>query len=284
MNIAGEMFNNREIASAIWLLLFLVYILSRSSVRQSLHDLLRAFFRVKLLLPFCLMLLYILIIVFALQEMGFWDKSLIKDTLFWTFGVALIMYFNADRAIKDDYFFRKTISDNLKLVLILEFLLNLYSFSLVIEIILVPVMTLLVLIHAIAQKETELAAVKSFSAVILTLIGIGLIVITGYKIINDFENFATVSNLRDFLLYPVFSIALLPFIYLMALYIQYENIFTRIDIINNHSEAVRYAKKRILASFHLNLKRLNRWSREAGILKVDNRSDVEALLRDHKSM
>ncbi len=78
-------FNNREVASAFWLLVFAVWILQKPNVRKSLGGALRAFCHPKVLAPVCLMLLYVVGIVTLLATIGIWTVDLLKDTIIWFF-------------------------------------------------------------------------------------------------------------------------------------------------------------------------------------------------------
>jgi hypothetical protein len=86
--------------------------------------------------------------------------------------------------------------------------------------------------------------------------------------------------LRDLLLPPLFTIAFLPFMYLIALFLKYENVFTRIDIVNTNSELARYTKRRILAACRFNLRKLSKLSWRSRILRVTCKNDVAALLQE----
>ena len=57
----------------------------------------------------------------------------------------------------------------------------------------------------------------------------------------------------------------------MALYMMYENVFIRIDIFNKNKAINKYAKWKILSVCHFNLRKLNEFSKEVGIMKIENK-------------
>ena len=69
----------------------------------------------------------------------------------------MAMFFRSPDAMTDSAFFRKIIPRSLEWVLITEFIVNLYPFGLITELILVPVVTLLVFLSAISYARPEFA-------------------------------------------------------------------------------------------------------------------------------
>jgi hypothetical protein len=283
MSFARELFNNREIATIIWLLIFFTWALSKNTVRSSFYNVLKALFEKKVFLSVFCMLLYVFLMVLSFKSIGFWDTSAIKDTVLWTLGVAFIMLVNSNKVSDDEHYFRRTISDNVKLILVLEFVINLYTFSLVAELVLVPIITFVVMLKAVAELKPEHKQVETILDYALGLFGIGLIILTFHNATVDFQSFATLKNLRDLLLPPAFTVAFLPFIYLVALFMKYESVFIRIDFFNDNSELASYAKRKILAACHFNLRNLNKFSKKVGMLRINSRDDVLAFIQKAKS-
>lgn len=266
--------NYREIATAIWLTIIFLWALSINGVRRSIRDLLKVFFNKKIFIPLIAMLLYIVCMVVVFEKIGFWDESATKDTILWTLGSAFTTYFSLNKVAQDDGYFKNAILDNLKFVLILEFVVNLYSFSLTAELIVIPIVSFIVMLNAFAESKPEYKQVSKLLNFILGVFGLYLIAFTFREIILDFQNLASLKNLRDFFL-PIFlSISLLPFVYVMALFVQYETFFIRIDFANKNPDVARYAKRKVLAACHVNLPKLNKVSKKTGYPKVNDKKDV----------
>ena len=278
MNVISEL-KNREIAVAVWSLILLFWAFSISDVRHSLLRLLKAFFVRKIIVPFALMLFYVFLIVIFYEKVHFWDTSATKDTIFWTAGTAFATLFNLNKVVEDENYFKKAILDNIKLVLILEFIFNLYSFSLLIELVLVPIVSLIVMLNVIAKSKPEYKQVKVLLDYALALFGLVIIIFTFREIFVDFQNFATIKNLRDFFLPPLFTITFFPFVYFMALYMQYEDLFVRVDFANKNSSSTKYAKQKIFATFHLNLSKLTKFSKNVGFANFNSKGDVSDLIK-----
>ena len=283
-----NIFNNREIASAIWLLVFAIWAITKSGVRAAFRNLIRSFLKWQILVPLLAMIVYIALMVWGLSATGFWDASAIKITVLWVFGSALIMLFLANEAQKREGFFRKAILNNLTLIAVLEFVSNVYTFSLWIELLLVPSLTLIVMLKTVAEfrvkvessyVESSYKVVDSLLGYVLAFIGLGLLSLTICQVINYPDRFLTIYNLRDFSLPVVLSILYLPFIYAWALFLTYDTLFRCINVHNTDPKLACHLKKLILVNFHVRLWRLLKWRRQVSSLHVNDREAAINLVK-----
>lgn len=210
MNITSTL-NNREIATAIWLMIALIWMLSISNIRHSVPNLLKTFLHKKIILPFIFMLLYIFLMIIIFAKAGFWNLSAAKDTIIWTVGTAFATFFGIHKATENKDYFKNTILENVKLILILEFIINLYPFRLIVELIMIPIIGLMIILNTYAELEAE-KKIKIYLDYVLGGFGLILLFFTFREIFMDFQNFATLENMRDFFLPPLFSISFLPFV------------------------------------------------------------------------
>ena len=84
---AMDMFNNREIALAIWITLGIAFAALKPSIRAAFHGVWKAFFRRMILVPFGLMVCYIVLVVLGLHEIGIWNLGQLKNTILWSTSV-----------------------------------------------------------------------------------------------------------------------------------------------------------------------------------------------------
>ena len=103
------MFNNREIATAIWLTLFALWILTKSDVRTSIAGVFRAFLNWKILVCLAAMVLYTATIVAALYAIGFWQIAMVKDTALWCCFSAFVMVMRFTTSRDDENILRKVL-------------------------------------------------------------------------------------------------------------------------------------------------------------------------------
>ena len=148
------------------------------------------------------MLVYIYTIIIISKKIGFWDIAALKDTIFWILGTAFTTFINLNKSLHDDNYFKNTILDNIKFILIIEFIVNLYTFNLTVEMILVPLVSLIVMLNVLAESKSEYKKFNKFLNFLLGVFGLCLLIFTFREIILNFRDFATLQNLRDFLLPP----------------------------------------------------------------------------------
>jgi len=256
--------NGREKAVIVWFLIFLFWALSQKNIRTSMLGVLKAFFQKKIITVFLAMFVYIFFIILLFSKLQIWNASLTKDTGFWILGSAFVLLMNVNNATQDDHHFKKILIDNLKLILVLEFIITLYSFDFWIEMLFVPVMFLIVAMGAVAEIKKEYLPVKKLIDNILSFIGIFLIIFAISKVIGDYQGFLTANNLRSFVLPPLMALAYIPFLYIFALIMAYEMLFVRLDIfLKNDKKLAGFAKQKIFRLCFLNLGKLNRFAKES---------------------
>lgn len=76
-----EIFNNREIATGIWIVVAILFGLSKKNIRQSVLKVIESFFKLKILYWLFLMASYTAGVVAALEAITFWNLNLLKDTI-----------------------------------------------------------------------------------------------------------------------------------------------------------------------------------------------------------
>lgn len=252
--------NNREMAIAIWLFIAIIWGISNSKIRESLLKVAKAFFARKLSLLYLIMFAYIALLIMAASAMGIWTMKHLPLTILWGGFVAFVMLFNFQKA-NDSNYFKSSLKDNFKALIILEFVLNLYVFDLWLELFLVPFMAIIGGMLAISETNKGYEIVKKVLNFIMSLIGLIFIGYAGYMVVTDFKNFATLENLESFYLPILFSITFIPFVYLFALYSGYEAFFIRLGFFVENTKVLRYAKRKTILASNLNLWKLNKWSK-----------------------
>jgi hypothetical protein len=285
-----SVFNNREKAIIAWGIVLLVCLLCIKDIRriigESFFSLLKNLFLGKVGVALSTVTLYVVLIVFLVYNIRLWDISMLKDTIVWFLGTAFIRFINVNNVTKEDNYFKNVILDNLRLVVVLEFIINLYVFNLWGELVLIPITFLLTAMIAVPVTEKKDLLAKKLINVILSIIVVFVIVFSFYRMVSDFSNFATVQNLKNFLLFPYLTALYLPFVYLLALYGTYDSTFNRIDfLLKENKELARFTKWKIFWQCLFNLKKLSMFSKMYTVrfMSIKNNSDVTNLIREFKT-
>jgi len=279
-------FNNREIATAIWLLVFAVWALRKADIRRSLVGVVRAFCCLKIIVPICLMQLYLAAAVAILAFFGLWKVALLKDTIVWFCVGAMPMMMHIATSDDIEIFFKKLLVDSVKIVIILEFLVNTYTFSLPVELIIVLALVVIGLVDTVASLDKKHCAVARLISGVQTIIVFVILAILLNRAISDLQSLHNVDTARSIALAPLLSLFLSPFLYVLALVFRYELLFLRLSCGNEKGAKLRqYARRRILMYAGLSLGRLQNLLRHHAVdlMRIQTEADVNRLLSRARS-
>ena len=258
-----QIFSTREISIIIWGIILLISLMFIKGMPKIMGDFLKIIGS-KIVVIFTLIsAAYTICIVTLLWKLSIWDITFLKDTCLWFLFSSMAITFNVHKA-KGFSFFKKIIQDNVKIILAFEFIVNFYTFSLPIELFLVPTVSFISFVQVFAegsqQQEPNHKKVASCFGKIMLMLGIGLIIFVIYKTIADYDNLFTVYNLKSFLLPINLTLLSLLFYYGLALYMEYESLFTVIKHLNRY-KSTSIPKELIRASLvhaNININKLSR--------------------------
>lgn len=188
--MANPIFSTREIAAIFWLVVFFIYILINKEIRKSAYRVIIALRNKYIVLAILFLFVYTsLITYFPLYVCGVWDGSMIKDTCIWFLFTALSLLFNINKA-RDFTFFKRIITGNIKVIIIVEFLFNFYTFPLVVELIMLPILTFLTIVQTYTeihqQQEPKYKITTSCIKTIFSLIGCGIFLYVIWITVKDY--------------------------------------------------------------------------------------------------
>ncbi len=253
--------NNREKAIIFWSSIFFIWTLSKKDVRKSLFHLLKAFFAPKLFIVFVLFSSYILILLNIYNKIGFWEPFLLKDTIIWFFGVGLVLFANIPEAEKDENFFKELLIKNLKVFVLIQFVVNTYVFNLPFELIVVPVTAILGAMGVLAEYKDEHKIIRKPITIVLSTIGFTYIIFSFSVAFSDSSNFLTSTTLKKFILPLSLTVLLIPLIYFLAVIFLYETVFMRLSFKKYFEPNMKSIKFAVIKTCSLNLARLRRFEK-----------------------
>lgn len=257
-----EIFSTREVAIIIWTSILIVGVIILVKPK-ALFDLLKAFFVYKIQVPLWLMFTYITGITICLYYFKIWNFGLLKDTIIWSIASATVLFFSMNKA-KDFTYFKPIVLENLKVIVILEFITNSYSFNFLTEMIVIPIMTFIGVLQIYAEhsakKNPEHLKVAGCLKNFFAFSGILIFIYVSYKTYKYYSDLLTIQNIKTLLLPFVLTIFLIPFLYLLALYMNYETLFIRIPYLIKKEKKQKKMKRNILLYANINLNKLHKIS------------------------
>lgn len=254
--------NNREIASLFWLILFgtgvLAWLLSKPSQRSTLVDALRIALGRKMLPVWICYISWVIILLWITNLVGIWRPILTKDTLIWIPTAGIVLLIGSKNPIEPGYF-RQKLSQVVGLVVIFQYIANFATFSLWIELILQPILSILVILLSYTEVSNGDEKARSLLTGILAVV---ILVILGnslWKLYVSWNIIQVDLFLLQFFWSIVLGIWILIFAFPLAIYMGYEQAFNSLERYRDEDKGVWKAKLGLLLSFRFRLK----WVREA---------------------
>jgi hypothetical protein len=169
--------------------------------------------------------------------------------------------------------------------MIFEFLLNSYTFSLIAELLLVPIVAVVTMLEVLVGSSEENKAIRKLVIGIQMVVGLIIIANAAMNAISGYKDLGNIDTLRSFLLAPLLSILIIPFIYFIALYAAYDQLFIRLELGSEKcKKLMSYVKRKIFLHCKLRLKKVRAAlnMRVYNLMSIQDYDDVEDMLRVYK--
>lgn len=274
--------NSREIAALFWLAVVFLVCVFHPKIRPSLLSVARAFFQRQIIIVIGLLVLYVVLLVWGLSSHSLWGWDQLKNTIIWSLAVGFVALFQIPGIAEKPRFFRDWIGDNLRVIILVEFLINFYTLPLLGEFFLLPFVTFVVGMIAVGERDEQYRRVVNLLNTVLALMGLGLLAYTGYMALDDFENFVSMQSLRDLYTPVLLSLLFIPFIFVMHVFMSYDTEFRTIELYIPDEKLRRFAKIRALLSFGPSITLLRRWTRNLGTQRPDDKDGIRQSIKEVK--
>ncbi len=250
-----ELFTTREIATAVWLILLLFYILYKQKTREALKKVCKAALKPKLAIPAIIICGIGLGLSYVASQYSFWDNAYYKDVVMWILFVGLPLCFGAISSKESDYF-KNAIADNLKLTVLFECIYSTFTYSLFAELLIIPCVTFLAMMQVVAEREEKHKAVAKLLKVVFAIIGLTTLFFTTKHAIEEFQMDMTTGMLASLIIPLTLSILYVPLAYILALYSKYELAFLRMRFCEPKNRWIRIKHRlKALAVCNLSLRK-----------------------------
>jgi len=202
-----DLFNNRELSIALWLTALLLFLLSKPETRYGFKKLIVAFFDPHILIIFSLAILYILTLTYSLNEIGVWEFSHLKTTIYWSIGALILMIKDSASAIEKPGYIKKSIISQFELIAILSFISDFQTFPIFVELLIIPISWLFVAVQAYSDGNKEYKVAAKFSQSVLFIAGVSILSYSLYYLISSWEKIDKFNALSD-LFVPAILVAI----------------------------------------------------------------------------
>jgi len=279
--------NSRQAAGLLWLAIFIIWVIYKNpaGLGKSIRSLLKTFFSRQILSLFTLIIGYNIVVVWWLWKVGYWDSTMLYDTV--TFiaigGIGSVFKASPQGVTYDRKFFFKTILTNLEVMVLFAFLADFFPFHFLVEFFLVvPLMTMLILLVTFTDKREGAEQVHRFLSGVQAFVGVALIGYLVYKVITQYQQLMNLQALYQVLLPFVMSVFFLPLLFLVCVDLAYQNAGMLISFKQQDKRLARWKKRRLFWRFGLNLKALQTFRRSRLIHEyawVKSRDEARSILK-----
>ena len=242
-DVIGMSFSARESAVTVWLGIVVVFSLIHPSVRPSLAAVLRSLLDPKLLTAFLLFAGYTSACVLLLRGRGIWDSGDLKDTILWFVFSGVVFCFDSLSKAGEPGYFRDALVDQLRALVLFEWLINFHSFSFGVEFLLFPVLAALAMMQVIAARDEKTRVVGSFVGVLLGLIALGLATHSLRRAFAEFSPYAAGDAFKSFVVPLILTASLLPVAWATGLWGIYEYLAIRMGHRRGNNRGKREARR-----------------------------------------
>lgn len=218
-------FTTREIAIFIYALFLLAYILIRKKGKSIVLPVIKAACHMKLIIPFFIVLLFAAGFIWGCTYLPCWDWIYVKDIIFWTLFVGAPVCFNATSRQLEEQYFKNILINNLKFTALVEFITGTFTFHIIGELILQPILVFLMILQSSLINKTE--AVQKFIDRLVGISGLIILGLTIKSVVDSIGNIQFIDITVGFLLPIILSTLYLPVSYIFAVYAKYEILFLR---------------------------------------------------------
>lgn len=227
--------SDRMLASLILLTALVVLALlvgDRRALLRSLGGVVKSLAQPQLALPALFYAGAVFAVLIPASRWGIWEPTMWPTTVLWLVISGFGLFFRLDEAIRDSHFFRRSMLRALGAAALVEFIVNLESFALYIEIALQILAMLAAAIVAMEKGSGSSPASRVANAYLVLLASLA----ATWGIRHLVDNWSQLDHgllLREFLL-PIWLTPIALFlIYLLSVWAAYGIAFTRMKFVND---------------------------------------------------
>lgn len=273
-------FNNREIAVVIIIIIVLIPMVINRNIRKTMTNILKALFNNQFNKIYFETSVYTIAMVYILYKLGFWKFIYTKDTLIWVLFSAIFFSFKtiADKSLKE------ILKNAFGATVIIEFLLNTFTFSVIMEVIVMAILTVMALLISYSDRDSVSSQEYQVNRVLVGInayIGLNILIFLIFEIFNNFESLLTLEILKSFLLPIILTIMYIPYLSILVFRVYY-------DKINVYIRMNKLAKRWLVSYFKIRMYLFCKFNKEKIlglrrfnhlIINMGTKNDVDKIFR-----
>lgn len=279
--------NTREVAALIWVFVGVVWIAlgaKKNGKSYGLMNVARTFFSKPVITVAMASIAWVCVCVVILSQLGAWSFDNLKATMIWFFGFAFVGLMNAPNNQGDtegDYLI-SYLKKALGVSVFVGFLAGAYTLPIFLEFFILPVIFVFSAFIVMSKRKPEHKILHGPSNWVIAVIAL---IYIGYGVLSialDPQVFFSWKKLSDLFLPMILSILFIPCVMFIRVLMIYHGVFNRISYWIQDVDLLRYAKKRSIATFDINIEALSFWCDSMAYQEgsIATKEDIERSIRD----
>ena len=252
--------NNREKAFLIIIISVIIFAMIKKKIRKAFIRVLVTLFDKNFVRIYIEILIYTGIICYLLYKINLWKFTLTKDTFIWIIFSALILSYKSVEQKENEKILLELFKSSLTVAIVYEFLLNIYTFNLFLElffIILIIFISMLIAVIDIYKEKEKYAVTQKLLNRINIFIGLTIFLHLLIEAIKNYKILLSYEILLSFILPIILTFTFLPYLGYLVIYVTYQDIFVRLKLNKKASRLLKYYFKiQLLLSCSLNRMKL----------------------------
>lgn len=217
----------RQMAALIWTIVFIIAILFVQRVRASILGFWSSLFQKEILIPYLTITAFAFGILCIFYRIHAIHSTHIILLITW-YGAFVVTTFFTLHLTKPSAFVLAMIKSIFTMSVVVDFIVNLQSFSLVVELVMVPIVGIASVLIPYTDNQPEYSSVNRVVTRFLALIGFAFVLYSIIATIHAWNSFTMKKALWDLALPLLLSVAMIPPFYLLKVYSAYNSLFARI--------------------------------------------------------
>lgn len=254
--------NNREIALLIWLAIAFGLPMLIPSVRRSFGEVVRAFRQPVILGCIAAAAAYTAACVAVLAAVDLWELPNLKTTIVWFVSFTIVAMMETTRAGESLRRLPILAKETVAVTALVVFIAETYPFPLWAELLFIPTVVLVSLCAEIAKRKPETANTVPVFTFLQAALGFWALGYAVWQAADDLAGFATMENLREFVVPILLSLMFLPFLFVLTLFSAYQSAAVRVHFSIPDKRLGFYALVRGMTAFGYDLDRFDRYLRD----------------------
>lgn len=245
-------------------------------IRKSFDDIINQLFSSYIMVPFLLITIYSLLITMIFINLSFWKNIYLKDLFIWFLFSGVVSIFKSVTSKSFTKYYRDYVLNQFKIIIIIQFIINTFTFDFWIEMALVPFITIISLLNVVVEYKGDNKKLKSYLNIIIASFGWIILVFTIMDIYNRVEKIDVNALIITFIIPIILSLLFFPLAYIFALYTIYEKSLNIVmHLLPDDHYLKRKTKYKIFLTCHFSLNNIECFFKNYSRRFYRNMSEIE---------